>query len=437
MRILIDLTPVIINKTGVHQTGLDLARALPKYFECYFKFGPHIFSLSQLQSWDQLTPPKKLKQQVQGFFFSHLRKKIDPETFPDDLLILDADVLLLLDPLYALFYPRSVLDRAVTMILDLTPITVPDWHESHICKRYQAAYLHLQASQSKLVSISQSTADDLWVNYGLGGSTVIPLYLRELPTTSTLLKQDNPFLLFVGSLEIRKNLLNIICAYGKSNAYQKNISLYIVGGAAYRTEEIKALGAKTPGVKFLGFVSDKELEQLYASCLGMVYVSQWEGFGFPLLEAMAYKVPCISSITGASPEVGGDAVLYANPYNTDEIAQKINQLIALSSEERQELEQKAFTRSHLFTKEIFLRKMHASLVEKINENKSAPAKRIASSIFSTGLVPAEACSVNYKTLMRQKNAFSRTFIYLRTKLKTSRLVFFKERLLARFFPAAR
>src|SRR2546430_274101 len=80
-------------------------------------------------------------------------------------------------------------------------------------------------------------------------------------------------------------------------------------------------------VKFLDFVSDEDLPSLYANALCYVLPSLYEGFGLPVLEAMKYKCPVITSDVSSLPEAGGDAVLYVDPTNVADIAEKISSLI--------------------------------------------------------------------------------------------------------------
>ena len=132
------------------------------------------------------------------------------------------------------------------------------------------------------------------------------------------------FFLFVGSLEYRKNVSGLIKAFAISNLNKDGVSLRIVGMDGNGAESIKALAEMTPGVHLQGFVSEEKLANQYSTCEAFAYPSFWEGFGMPLLEAMAKGCVCISTCSGASPEVGGNAVLYVDPCDLDSYSCRVN-----------------------------------------------------------------------------------------------------------------
>jgi glycosyltransferase involved in cell wall biosynthesis len=113
-----------------------------------------------------------------------------------------------------------------------------------------------------------------------------------------------PYFLFVGSLEARKNIVGTIEAFRLSGLVAKGYQLLIVGGRAHGAEEIEQKAAMTDGVVLCGFLSDAEKIAAYAGATGFVYPSYLEGFGIPLLEAMAFGIPSVTTVTGASPEIG-------------------------------------------------------------------------------------------------------------------------------------
>jgi len=139
------------------------------------------------------------------------------------------------------------------------------------------------------------------------------------------------YVLCVGSLAPQKNLNRLIRAYAKfkqrTNSHYK---LVIAGGQAWKYssifEEIKQLGI-TDDVVFTGYVPDEELPVLYSGATAFIYSSLYEGFGFPVLEAMACGTPTITSNVSSMLEVGGKAALFADPYSEDDISNAINRLL--------------------------------------------------------------------------------------------------------------
>ena len=135
----------------------------------------------------------------------------------------------------------------------------------------------------------------------------------------------------------------------------------IVGMDGNGAGEIRELSRKVVGVELLGFVDDKTMVELYANCRAFVYPSFWEGFGMPLLEAMAQGCVCVSTQSGASPEVGGDSVLYVDPCSIDSIAAGILTVERMSLSVRKIMKDHALKRSKLFTFEQYYTKLKETI----------------------------------------------------------------------------
>jgi len=165
--------------------------------------------------------------------------------------------------------------------------------------------------------------------------------------------ERNSLILFVGTEEPRKNLLRIIKSIGKISKKNNNITLLKVGTPLNidRRHElktyIKKLGLEN-NVKFLDYVSEKDLIKIYNSVDFLVLPSLYEGFGFPALEAMACGCPVITSNTTSLPEVVGDAAITINPYNIDQLAEAMYKLLK-NNETRKKLIKKGLKRAKLFT----------------------------------------------------------------------------------------
>lgn len=134
----------------------------------------------------------------------------------------------------------------------------------------------------------------------------------------------SPYIFCLGAEDLRKNTLRLVHAYLsllKQNAISEN--LVISGYANWERSEsyrvVKEAGAENR-VSFLGFVTINELALLYRKAVVFAYPSLYEGFGIPILEAFSSGCPVIASNVTSVPEVGGDAVLYFNPLNEDEMA---------------------------------------------------------------------------------------------------------------------
>ena len=159
-----------------------------------------------------------------------------------------------------------------------------------------------------------------------------------------------PYILFVGTIQPRKNLVRLIEAFASLQNLTR-CNLVIAGKKGWMYEEIykapKKFGVEKM-VKFLGYVSDKELAALYQRALLFVLPSLCEGFGLPVLEAMRYGCPVIASKAGALPEIVGKAGLLVDPYKVEEIAEAM-QLMIENVDLREALREKGYKRYQQFS----------------------------------------------------------------------------------------
>ena len=186
------------------------------------------------------------------------------------------------------------------------------------------------------LAISQATADDFQQRFprAAGRVTVAPLAVAPQLTASgetTGAELPAPgFVLAVGTLEPRKNLPRLVEAYRLlGETLQREHPLVVVGDLGWRTDStIAALESLGERCIALGRVSDAALAELYRRCAVFCYPSLYEGFGLPVLEAMAAGAAVVTSNVSSLPEVGGDAVAYADPRDPSAIAAAIAELLA-------------------------------------------------------------------------------------------------------------
>src|SRR5439155_15051270 len=136
----------------------------------------------------------------------------------------------------------------------------------------------------------------------------------------------NPYFLWAGSLNPRKNLARVIDAF-EQVAPEVPHHLVITGGSGWDSDKTLARIRSSPlaaRIHLCGHVSDEDLRTLYHGASGFLYVSLMEGFGLPILEAMACGCPVITSNVSSMPEVAGDAAFLVNPLDTNEIAEAIH-----------------------------------------------------------------------------------------------------------------
>ncbi len=195
---------------------------------------------------------------------------------------------------------------------------------------------HAVRRSAGLLAISQATADALVRHFPAaeGRTTVAllgvaPALVDELDRSEAATLPEPGFVLAVGTLEPRKNLPRLVAAYKVlGEELQSRHPLVVVGALGWETGEtldsLRSLGERA---RMLGYVSDAALAELYRRCAVFCYPSLGEGFGLPVLEAMAAGAVVLTSNVSSLPEVGGEAVAYADPMQVQEIAAQLQSLL--------------------------------------------------------------------------------------------------------------
>lgn len=136
-------------------------------------------------------------------------------------------------------------------------------------------------------------------------------------------KIDPPFLFYVGNAHPHKNIEGLIRAFLKLKTNYSNLKLVLSGNNHFFWQRIIS-ESQHKEIIYTGFITDEELVALYSRAEVFILPSFEEGFGIPMLEAMSCSCPVIASNSSSLPEVGGDAAVYFNPKNIDEITEKIS-----------------------------------------------------------------------------------------------------------------
>ena len=339
MTLIIDISPILINRTAMGAIAGSMADIfadqplIHQYFGHRFKQSVSGASGDKLRHHLHTAIAQAAQRPV-------IWNDIAVNTSPFGLGGSSPQVFL--DPLYVLFTDLKPNDWV--LVLDLSSVTNPEWHSLPVCRLYMAAFEKIMRVKPRLAAISHNTAVALYANYGVPPSKVdvvpccLPSHFRaSLEAGVAPIYPIKPYFLFVGSLEARKNITGAIRSFHRSGLYGQGYELLIVGGHGHGHDQALRLAAETPGVRLAGFVSDEDLLSLYQSATGFLYPSYLEGFGIPLLEAMAFGLPCVATSTGASPEVGGDLVTYCDPDDHEGFAVEMRRITAMSREERDDL----------------------------------------------------------------------------------------------------
>ncbi|WP_448269461.1 glycosyltransferase family 4 protein [Nostoc sp. DSM 114159] len=252
----------------------------------------------------------------------------------------------------------------VMNIYDLTFIKYPNYTDS-VVKTYTKRVKRCLQWTDLVLTISESSKKDIieYLQVDPEKVYVTPLASRYYPNylseevAQILEKQTNydfckPYLLFVSTIEPRKNINNIITAFNfLKEKYKIEHQLILIGRKGWNYEPIFAAIENSPWanqIHHLNYLSNELVALFYSKADVFVYPSHYEGFGLPVLEAMTLGVPVISSNTSSIPEVTGDAAILVDPNNPIELGEAILKVIS-DSQFRQELINKGKARAKLFS----------------------------------------------------------------------------------------
>jgi glycosyltransferase involved in cell wall biosynthesis len=233
------------------------------------------------------------------------------------------------------YAPRFVTIPKIISIMDLSFLTYPDLFRAS--DRYKLTHwtAHSVAHAARIFTISAFSKRAIIDRYGVPEKRVIVTYpgFRMPKKYSASFERvareyslDHEFILSVGTIQPRKNYERLIEAFShavRKAGGAKDLDLVIVGKKGWLYDDILA-APKTyhveSRVKFLEYVPDSDLALLYAHAVCFVMPSLYEGFGFPVLEAMAYGCPVVVSRTSSLPEIAGESGIYVDPEDIESIA---------------------------------------------------------------------------------------------------------------------
>ncbi len=267
------------------------------------------------------------------------------------------------------YRPRFSPVPTAISIMDLSFIKYPQLFNKKDLNQLGAWTAYSARKASLVFTISDSSKNDIIRQYNLEANTVVVTHLGIKSDRQKIIVKNvkekygirGDFVLFVGTIQPRKNISRLIEAFSKVS--NKSLLLVIVGKKGWQYEDIFDAPRKfeiEDRVKFLDFVADEDLFALYGEALCFILPSLYEGFGLPILEAMKYGCPVITSNVSSMPEAGGDAALYVDPQDVDDIAKKIEQLVS-DEKLRKELIEKGYKQIKKFSWEKTAKETLAAL----------------------------------------------------------------------------
>ncbi|KKU92420.1 MAG: mannosyltransferase B-like protein [Microgenomates group bacterium GW2011_GWA1_48_10] len=256
-------------------------------------------------------------------------------------------------PYFDLFFLTQpiTLGKSVITVHDLTPLVLPKYFpagprghlkwqvQKNILRTSSAVITVSQASKKDIVNITGLKPEKIIVTYEAAGESFRKLTsLAQLKTVKNKLALPEKFLLYVGDVNANKNIPMLLEAFAqfKKTSLGGTFSLVLAGGAFFKkdlleTENIRRLIEELKiknAVILPGFVETSDLVGLYNLASAYIQPSLYEGFGLPVLEAMACGTPVICGRNSSLPEVAGDAAIYTDVTNVAEFAHTITSVVS-------------------------------------------------------------------------------------------------------------
>ncbi len=221
-------------------------------------------------------------------------------------------------------YPPQRAGVRATTIHDLVPLHHPEWTTSRTQSMHAAKYRNAAATCDVVFVNSAYTGRDVTATLGVPAERIRVAH----PAPKAVFRADGPaadlgapYVLTVATLEPRKNLQVLVEAHRLLGG---DLELAVVGAEGWGEQPL----LDAPGIRRLGYVSDEELAQLYRGAAVVAYPSRFEGFGIPVVEAMACGAPVVSSAHESLDEASGDAALRADPEDSSAFAAALERAVA-------------------------------------------------------------------------------------------------------------
>lgn len=252
----------------------------------------------------------------QQFKFYFLLKKINPS------------VLFCPSPIGPFFYRKKVV-----VIHDCAHIHFPEFKSIFSKIYFKIMCFSAKYFSKNIITVSEFSKKELIKHYNIRSKKITVIYegIPKLPDVDNGVIQKvlekfklNPlYFLYVGNTRSRKNIFGLLEGFKIFLQKYPDCKLVLAGKIDTKflniKEKIRSLKLDNNVIQ-TGFISDEEKVALYKMAIGLVFPSFYEGFGIPIIEAQSLGLPVITSNTSSLPEIGGDSVLYVNPYDINEIA---------------------------------------------------------------------------------------------------------------------
>lgn len=360
LRIAFDANPLLANKTGVGYYTEQLISELSRQYGSHVSLIGFYFDFLGRKNTDSLPKATNITyRQITWIpdkvIFQLLRWGVRP---PFELFVRDEVDFILFDNFWG--YRSNRQTPAAPVVHDLTYVDTPEYVSAKNRADLQRMVPEQIARSTFVVTVSEFSKQRLCDAYQLQPERVLVTPIPAKPTASPaknpqdLLREQGvskPYILFVGTVEPRKNIISLVTAYQNLPAKLRESHQLVIAGRMGWNCEAEAAALQTAakeGVVHLGYVSDELKATLYANTALFVSASQYEGFGMPVLEAMSYGAPCAASDIPVFHEVAGNAAVYFDQNDPAAITEAVRTILT-NSKKQQAMHVASIRQSQRFT----------------------------------------------------------------------------------------
>lgn len=322
MQILIDATPLLLRSAGVKNYTYYWIENLWQQAR-----NDRILTLPAIEKLGPLDHERSITSAARTYF--HLGRVFAANTVPSLPLLRwtmpRADVFHVSNQIR--FPPGGI--KLTATIYDMTCRLMPELHTAANIRADESLAKNVLTRVDRLIAISENSRQDAVRLLKLDARRIDVIYpgVPEVYFGAQARPSERPYLLYLGAIEPRKNVDILLDAW-EDFRLRGDFDLMIAGASGWAAEKTMARLASQPaGVRYLGYVPEDELPGLMAGATAFLYPSLYEGFGFPVAQAMAAGVPVITSNTSCLPEVAGEGALLVDPRSAAEIRSAMDQLL--------------------------------------------------------------------------------------------------------------
>lgn len=339
MKISIELQPCLKNKSGIGVYAYELTKRLQNYKDITLE--GNIFNFFNRNDIANDIERLDIKKSVWKLFPYGIYRRVwryIPIKY-NYLFREKSDIY----QFFNFIVPPNISGKIITTIHDLTYILYPDTMAPSNRKRLEKDMHHTVRNVDYIITISENSKKNIIKYLGIDGSKIEVIYPGVDETYKKLLNDDEitvvknkyniagKYLLYLGTLEPRKNVETIIRAY---NCYKKanndNLKLVLAGKKGWLYDSIFKLVKELEleeDVIFTDYIDDEDKAPLYQGAEIFLFPSLYEGFGMPVIEAMASRTPVITSNSSSLPEAAGDAAIITEPLDYKSISDSIERIL--------------------------------------------------------------------------------------------------------------